>query len=110
VLLATLFAYLPLSGADYSLSQTLQDGVNALNAGDLDTAEARFRDALRLGGGTGDEAVVHNNLGVVLARQGKLAEAERHFLAAVQLNHQYDDAQQNLSRLQEYLRVSRPTP
>lgn len=110
VILATAAAYLPQTGADYTLSRTMRDAASALNAGDLAGAEARFREALRIGRGTGDEAAIHNNLGVALARQGKLEEAHEHFFAAVQLNPQYTDAQQNLSRLREHLRRSHPSP
>ena len=56
---------------------------------------ALFRHALQV---TTGNWLAHNNLGTVLAEQGKLDEAAEHFRAALQINPGYDDARNNLGR------------
>lgn len=70
-------------------------GVIASNEGDVETAARLFRKALRQ---TGEHAPAsHNNLGVMLARMGRLAEAKKEFALAMELSHgTLSDAQHNL--------------
>ena len=52
--------------------------------------------------------MAHNNLGVALARQGKLSEAIGHFEEALRLNPDFDQARNNLHvALQEAARSDR---
>jgi tetratricopeptide (TPR) repeat protein len=62
-----------------ALAARFAQGVAALKAGQLDAAEAAFRDVLTNGGG---RAFVHHNLGLVLRERGKVAEALAEFRRA----------------------------
>ncbi len=68
-------------------------GVEALEAGRLDDADARFRLALEYHGRFAEPRA---NLGVVMLRRGDLTRAEQHLRAAVQLNPEFDEAWSNL--------------
>jgi len=45
---------------------------------------------------TADNYIMHNNLGVILAQEGKFAEAVAHYRQAVAINPNYEDAHGNL--------------
>jgi predicted Zn-dependent protease len=66
-----------------ALAARFSDGVTALRENRLDEAEAAFREVLA-GGGT--RAFVHHNLGIVLQRRGRHADAVAAFRAAVKLD------------------------
>jgi tetratricopeptide (TPR) repeat protein len=70
-------------------------GVIASNRGDVETAARLFRKALRQ---TGEHVPAsHNNLGVMLARMQRLAEAKKEFALAIALsNGSLLEAEQNL--------------
>jgi tetratricopeptide (TPR) repeat protein len=70
-------------------------------AGKLEAAESELRRIIEVG----ESAGARDLLGVVLARQGKGAEAEREFLRAVGLSPDFFPARQNLGRL--YLQQGR---
>ena len=57
------------------------------------TSESLFAHALAV---TKDNAVAHNNLGIVCEENGNLTEAIAHFSEAVRINTNYTDAQVNL--------------
>ena len=63
--------------------------------GDLATAERELRRV----GDIEDSPAVRDLLGLVLARQGRLVEAEREFRRAVELDSGFAPARQNLARL-----------
>jgi tetratricopeptide (TPR) repeat protein len=65
------------------LAERFSAGVKALAAGQLEPAEAAFRAVLRDGG---DRAFVRHNLGIVLQRRGRHAEALAEFRAASRLD------------------------
>jgi predicted Zn-dependent protease len=62
------------------------EGVEALKAGRLEEAEGTFREVLRT---ANQVAFVHHNLGVVLYRQGKQADALSEFRTAIRLDSTY---------------------
>lgn len=66
-------------------------------ANDLDGARRRYAEALRLQ----DDEVTHTNLGRVLRRQGKLAEAHAEFTAALALAPASAEAHNNLGLVLE---------
>lgn len=66
-----------------SLAARFNEGVAALAAGRLDPAEAAFRAVILAGG---DRAFVRHNLGIVLQRRGKHADALVEFRAASRLD------------------------
>ena len=72
-------------GADLppALASRFTTGVNALQAGSLDDAEAAFRGVLRDGG---ERAFVHHNLGIVLQQRGQHAAAIAEFHRASALD------------------------
>jgi Flp pilus assembly protein TadD len=59
-----------------------------------------FEEALRL---RPESPEVHNNLGLVLAQQGRLDAAAAHFREALRLRPGFQDAQLNLARAQALL-------
>jgi tetratricopeptide (TPR) repeat protein len=65
------------------------EGVAALSAGRLDAAEAAFRAVIKAGG---SRAFVHHNLGIVLQRRGRHAEAVAEFRAASALDPAFGPA------------------
>jgi Flp pilus assembly protein TadD len=75
--------------AHYSLAIAL-DQVNR-----LDEAEKFYGNVLTL---YPQHAEAHNYLGVIHARQGRVAQAAKHFRAAVGIRPGYRDAQRNLER------------
>ena len=64
-------------------------GVAALKSGQLDAAEAAFRDVLRAGGKL---AFVHHNLGLVLRERQRHADALAEFRAATRLDPKFGPA------------------
>jgi tetratricopeptide (TPR) repeat protein len=66
-----------------TLAARFNEGVAALAADRLDTAEAAFRAVLLAGG---DRSFVRHNLGIVLQRRGRHAEAVIEFRAASRLD------------------------
>ena len=66
-------------------------------AGRLDDAIARYREVLRIG--SPDAHLVHNGLGVALARKGDLPGAVAEFQAALRANPDYAPARANLEKL-----------
>ena len=66
-----------------ALASRFTTGVNALQAGSLDDAEAAFRGVLRDGG---ERAFVHHNLGIVLQQRGQHAAAIAEFHRASALD------------------------
>lgn len=61
------------------LARRFSEGVSALSAGQLESAEAAFRAVIQDGG---DRAFVRHNLGIVLQQRGRHAEALVQFRAA----------------------------
>lgn len=72
-----------------SLQKTFADGVAALKAGNLETAERAFLAVLKRSGRTGAAAFAHHNLGVVYQQRGDHERAVAEFHAAIRLlpNH-----------------------
>ena len=71
-------------------------GLLAMNEGDDRAAEEHLREALARSASRLPAA--HNNLGVVLARTGRLREAEREFgLAVKKADGRFEEAAHNLS-------------
>ena len=68
-------------GLPPELAASFEAGVQALDAGRLEEAEAAFRAVLA---GGGDVAQVHNNLGIVHQRRGRHERAIASFRAAVE--------------------------
>jgi Flp pilus assembly protein TadD len=79
------------SGYYYALASALQ-GLDQTVA-----AIAAYREALTLGSG-GDEANIHNDLGVSLSKLGRNDQAVTEFREAVQLNPGFAEARANLAR------------
>jgi tetratricopeptide (TPR) repeat protein len=85
---------LPVIGADAqdlppALAARFSQGVAELKAGQLDAAEATFRDVLLAGG---ERAFVHHNLGLVLRERGRQADALNEFRAATKLDPAFGPA------------------
>ena len=78
--------------------QLSRQGADALDAGDLEHAEALFRESL-----TADlfYGPAHNNLGVVFLKQGKLYEAAQEFEWAKKLLPSAPDPRVNLALVLE---------
>ena len=72
-----------------ALAARFSEGVAALKAGQLDAAEAAFRDVLAAGG---KRAFVHHNLGVVQQQRQHHAEALAEFRAAARLDPSFGPA------------------
>jgi tetratricopeptide (TPR) repeat protein len=70
----------------------------------LDQAIAAYRQALQRTPEPDFAAFIHNDIGLVLQRQGKLRESAQAFKQAVQLLPNYDEAQENLKRVEQQLR------
>ncbi len=71
------------------LAEHFSQGVAALTSGQLDPAEAAFRAVIDAGG---DRAFVRHNLGIVLQRRGRHAEAVAEFRAAARLDPAFGPA------------------
>src|SRR4029077_6349285 len=67
--------------------------------GQLEESKASYARALQLtpANSPGYAAVIHNSIGMVLTRQGRIAEAGDHFEAAVRINPGFAEAQTNLA-------------
>jgi len=72
-----------------ALVKQFTEGVDALKSGQLDQAEAAFRDVLARGG---DRAFVHHNLGIVHQQRGRHVEALAEFRAAARLDPKFGPA------------------
>ena len=72
-----------------ALAARFSEGVAALSAGELDAAEAAFRAVIRDGG---DRAFVRHNLGIVLQRRGRHADALVEFRVATRLDPNFGPA------------------
>ena len=72
-----------------ALTARFSEGVEALKAGQLDLAEAAFRDVLARGG---DRAFVHHNLGIVHQQRNRHVEALAEFRAAARLDPSFGPA------------------
>lgn len=72
-----------------ALAKQFTQGVEALKAGQLDRAEAAFRDVLARGG---DRAFVHHNLGIVHQQRNRHARALAEFRAAARLDPAFGPA------------------
>jgi Tfp pilus assembly protein PilF len=79
--------FMPIGPVAQDLSPVLAtrftEGVAALTAGQLDSAEAAFRAVIQAGG---DRAFVRHNLGIVLQQRGRHADALVQFRAASRLD------------------------
>jgi tetratricopeptide (TPR) repeat protein len=80
---------LPAQSLAPALAARFSEGVAALKAGQLDRAEAAFRDVLARGG---DRAFVHHNLGIVHQQRNRHAEALAQFRAAARLDPAFGPA------------------
>jgi len=72
-----------------ALATRFSEGVEALKAGQLDRAEAAFRDVLARGG---DRAFVRHNLGIVHQQQSRHVAALAEFRAAARLDPSFGPA------------------
>jgi tetratricopeptide (TPR) repeat protein len=72
-----------------ALATRFSEGVDALKAGQLDRAEAAFRDVLARGG---DRAFVHHNLGIVHQQRNNHLAALTEFRAASRLDPSFGPA------------------
>lgn len=72
-----------------ALAHRFSEGVAALTSGRLDAAETAFRAVLQAGG---DRAFVRHNLGIVLQRRGRHADAVTQFRAAARLDPAFGPA------------------
>lgn len=90
---AVVLLALPIGAAAQDLPPALADrfseGVAALTSGRLDPAEAAFRAVIQAGG---DRAFVRHNLGIVLQRRGRHADAVTEFRAASRLDPAFGPA------------------
>jgi tetratricopeptide (TPR) repeat protein len=59
-----------------------EDGVDLLNAGDIDGAQAAFLRSIEQ---CSEFAIAHNNLGLLSCQQGQYKNAVRHFAKALEL-------------------------
>jgi predicted Zn-dependent protease len=73
-------------GLPPALAARFSEGVASLSAGQLDSAEAAFREVIRDGG---DRAFVRHNLAIVLQQRGRHADALVEFRAASRLDPAY---------------------
>ena len=81
--------------ARQALANSLYDvGTEAIESGAFAPAEAALREAVALR----PSAEAHNNLGIALASQGRLAEAVSAWEAALRINPSFPDARRNLER------------
>ena len=82
-LLASTLAWAGVQDLPPALAARFSEGVAALSAGQLDSAEAAFRAVIRDGG---DRAFVRHNLGIVLQQRERHADALVEFRAAFRLD------------------------
>ena len=87
----------PLSqGAEKGVEIFVAEGNELLNKRDFAAAEEKYRQAVAL---SPEQEDLHYNLGIALARQGKVEEAKKHYEKALQLFPDYAEAQNNLGNL-----------
>ena len=92
------------STSNQPLSQIAEKGVEIfvaegnelLNKRDFASAEEKYRQAVAL---SPEQEDLHYNLGIALARQGKVEEAKKHYEKALELFPDYAEAQNNLGNL-----------
>ena len=80
------------AGADRSRKRSTTSARCCCEDQNFAGAAARFEAALKI---RPDWAEAHNNLGIALASQGRIAEALTHFERAVQLKPDFADARAN---------------
>src|SRR5687767_10962186 len=85
----------PLS-QDARVETSVAEGNELLNKRDFVAAEEKYRQAVAL---SPEQEDLHYNLGIALARQGKVDEAKKHYEKALQLFPDYAEAQNNLGNL-----------
>lgn len=83
-----------LQSTEDNLAEYIRQGDSAYQRGDLQAAEAYFRQVLNARPHYAD---VRNRLGVVLTAQGRLEEAVDQFVAALRINPRYIEARINLA-------------
>ncbi|MBZ5516428.1 MAG: tetratricopeptide repeat protein [Acidobacteriia bacterium] len=76
----------PAPGLTPRLAEVFNEGVEAMNTGQWDSAEKAFLKVLNEGG---KEAFVYNNLGIVYQQQGKREQALREFRESIRLEPDY---------------------
>ena len=87
----------PLSqAAEKGVEILVAEGNELLNKRDFAAAEEKYRQAVAL---SPEQEDLHYNLGIALARQGKVEEAKKHYEKALQLFPDYAEAQNNLGNL-----------
>lgn len=86
LLLVTLAAPAAAQDLGPALADRFRQGVSALEAGNLEAAEAAFRAVLQQGG---HRPFVHHNLGIVLQRRGRHTAAVAEFHLASKLDPKY---------------------
>lgn len=74
----------------------LLSGMAAMEDGDEDAALDHYKEALRHPIAPADAAATHNDIGMILARRGRVPEAIEHFRSAVELNQGLAAAHRNL--------------
>jgi Flp pilus assembly protein TadD len=87
----------PLSqDAEKGVEIFVAEGNELLNKRDFAAAEEKYRQAVAL---SPEQEDLHYNLGIALARQGKVDEAKKHYEKALELFPDYAEAQNNLGNL-----------
>ncbi len=87
----------PLSqGAEKGIEILVAEGNELLNKREFAAAEEKYRQAVAL---SPEQEDLHYNLGIALARQGKVEEAKKHYEKALELFPDYAEAQNNLGNL-----------
>jgi Flp pilus assembly protein TadD len=87
----------PLSqAAEKGVEIFVAEGNELLNKRDFAAAEEKYRQAVAL---SPEQEDLHYNLGIALARQGKVEEAKKHYEKALELFPDYAEAQNNLGNL-----------
>ena len=78
-------------------------GVAYFNTNTLDQAEAEFRRVIPLSAEDRNSAAwAHNNLGVVMQRRGRFAEASQEYQTAIDLDSSNGQARANLAEIKRF--------
>ena len=81
---------------DYKVAEDFRELANAYQEnGDWQNSITAFRQALKY---RPDWAAIYNKIGILYAKQGMLAEAEKEFLEAISLDPSHQDFRHNLER------------